>query len=174
MARRNSPGGHQSQASGLLPRRVHLSVEPTDIALPGKALLQTASECRRYGPDALQGNGQARARPQATEPQHIGSTGVKGIPPSGSILNESHRAPARLLGRVQYPNCLCKDFPMAGTFLPTTSLGLFSLGKQIFPAVREAFLSKLGGRCENVFPTTREHMVVAALRKIIIAVYFID
>src|SRR5206468_3054663 len=85
---------------GLLPGRVHLSVQPTDRPPSRETVLPAGAAGCLCRPDALRGAGQARAipYPAPAPPQHIGVTLVKGITnlASDDIPNPSGRSAFRL------------------------------------------------------------------------------
>jgi hypothetical protein len=71
------PGRSESGASGCLSRRVHLPLQPAQIAQPGQAVLPASrtSCCRRA--DSLQILGQVFRGPGFLKPQNVGVTGVR-------------------------------------------------------------------------------------------------
>src|SRR5713101_4091708 len=82
LAAGHAPGRRQPGASRLLPRRVHIPVQPPDLTPPRQAVLPPLGASRGRGPRALRRDGQGRTGPaQATASQPVVGTGVKGIPP---------------------------------------------------------------------------------------------
>ncbi len=81
----NAPGRSEHGAPGRLPRRVHLSIQPAQIAQPGQTLLPSArtSGCCRDG--RVQISGQMRRQAGFLKPQPIGETGV------GETLHKRNR-----------------------------------------------------------------------------------
>jgi len=70
----HTPGFCSSRALGLLPRRIHLPVQPSDIDLAWQVVLPTDAERHTGRTSAVQGLGQTRqSRPK---PQAVVSTGV--------------------------------------------------------------------------------------------------
>ena len=73
------PAGHPSRrgharTSGLLPRRVHLPVQPTPLAQPRQAVLSPRSASRRHRSGPLRVVGQIRQNAVIWRPQHVGVT----------------------------------------------------------------------------------------------------
>jgi hypothetical protein len=80
LAAGDAPGRAESSAPGLLPRRVHLPVQPAYVPTPREAVLPSDPTGRGCSARALRVADQACPRPATEEAQAIVPTCVKGIP----------------------------------------------------------------------------------------------